>query len=125
MASGKKTSKNRQANYASYQAGLVCSKNKKLKLTRHLKAHPTDAQAIQAIKSPSYSRKDPNSREWTSVTKNLAVLFKSIYGKCPKDIFHANPLIASAAMMKLNSLTKKLPRQGGNLFSLKERVVWA
>jgi hypothetical protein len=122
MAGGKKTSKQAQGKYASYQANQTWLKNKKLKQARHLKAHPNDV-ASQTLNT-SYGRRDPKSRMWTSTTKELAQLFKQVYGKCDPSVFHANPVISSGAMIKLNSLTVKLPRQGGNLFSIKERVQW-
>lgn len=119
----KKTSKNKQGKYASYQANQTWLKNKKLKQARHLKKHPDDLQAKTL--NTSYGRKDPKSRRWTSVTKELAQLFKQVYGKCDNNIFHANSIIVSAAHMKLlNAGVKKLPKQSGHIYSIKERAKW-
>lgn len=118
MAKG--SSKAVQAKYAVYQKEQTWLKNKKARQARHLKAHPNDEQSKTL--NTSYGRKTPNTRMWTSVTKEMAQLFKQVYGKCHNGIFSANPVLVTASMHELAVRQIKLPRQTGHFFAISERA---
>lgn len=54
------------ANQGRYQS------NRKRRLQRHLKSHPTDAVAKDAVGKIKYRRKAPNQRVWSSGTIEFA-----------------------------------------------------
>ena len=120
MAGGKKTSKNQQGKYAEYAKNQTWLKNKKAKQARHLKAHPNDEQSKKL--NTSYGRKTPNNREWTSVSKEMAQVFKQVYGKCDNGIFSANPIVVTTALNSLSGTQIKLPKQTGRFFAISERA---
>ena len=63
--SNKKSGTGREAQYARYKASNSCTKNKVARLTRLLKKFPENKQLETALKTVGYSRKTPNTRQWS------------------------------------------------------------
>lgn len=75
----KGSSKHKKDTYARYKTSNTQSKNKVLKIKRHMKNHPNDLQSnTDNIK---YCRKTPKSKVWTSGKKHTAHLIKWFNGR--------------------------------------------
>lgn len=118
---GKKTSKNKQGQYSAYKADLRWLKNRKARVAKHLKSHPNDTQSEQLM-STSYGRGTPNSNTWSHSDKRIAKLFGEVYGRGDNNLFSANHLLVASALKNIAKNVKTLPRQSGNLFSIRERA---
>ena len=104
MAKGR--SKQQQGKYASYKTSMTWAKNRAAKLARHLKAHPSDAQAVAASKNISYRRKTPKTQVWSSTMRATARIFKLAEGRVPNNIFNANDQVRQAARMSCKNKAK-------------------
>ena len=74
-----KVSAGRQGQYTKYKNGNVYVKNKTRKLTRLMKLNPNNTQLALALKSISWRRKTPKTREWNKTSRReteLKKLFK-------------------------------------------------
>lgn len=84
MAKG--SSKAVQGKYGSYKSMGTCAANGIKRINRHLKKHPNDTQARNALGTVGYSRKAPATRQWTSVSKEYAQLVGSIIPNYAKTV---------------------------------------
>lgn len=64
--------------YASYKLMGRQKANRTRKLTKQLKLQPNNEQVRLALLNVGYRRKTPNTRQWTSVSKEYAQLVGSI-----------------------------------------------
>ena len=91
MAAGgnkKQRSDSDRNHFKSYKTNNVFAKNKKKKLERHLKEHPEDDTAKEALKNiPEYRRKTPKQKVWTAETRYMAQLFKMAGNKGSGALF--------------------------------------
>lgn len=119
MAKGR--SKQQQGKYASYKTSQVWAKNRRAKLDKHLKAHPTDEKAVAATKNITYRRKTPKTKVWSATMRATAVLFKMFEGRVNHNIFNANDALRNAAKMSHKGKIK--PFTGvKSMFSLAARA---
>ena len=104
----KSRSKHQGTKYSAYKAAQVWSKNRRAKLEKHLKAHPTDEKAVAATKNISYRRKTPKGKVWSSTMRATAIIFKLAEGRVNPNIFNANDTIRNAAKMSHKGKVKAL-----------------
>jgi hypothetical protein len=121
-----KTSKSREAKYASYQISKKQESNRKKKLLRLQKEQPNNLQIEQALKDIHYRRGTPKVPYWSHSMITTAKLVKKFTGKFDKGIFSADPKINSAAVRVRNENIFEhfsLPEMAkASQFSLKERA---
>lgn len=121
-----KTSKSKEAYYASYKSGNKHAKNRKEKLERLLKKQPNNEQIKQALKDIKYRRKTPNSPFWSHSMIRTAKILKEFTGNFDPNIFNSNPKIASEALSSLRSRNCKNAKHTPDryMFSIGARVGW-
>lgn len=77
---GKKSLKGK-GYYVTYKATNQCEKNRKKDLTRHLKDHPTDKQAAEAVKNPrGHYRATSKTKRWNSESRWFAQIERQMKG---------------------------------------------
>lgn len=76
----KKSSASDKAQHSAYKTQSRYSKNKKARIERHLKKHPHDVRAAEALKNvPSQpTRKISGDKKWSSITKMVAQLWRKV-----------------------------------------------
>lgn len=84
MAKG--SSKAKQGRYAAYKTSATRTKNAIRKISKHIKANPNDEQAKAALKVAGFSRKSPNTSQWTNKTKSIVGFMKSIKPNSEKTV---------------------------------------
>lgn len=99
MAKGKTSSKSDQNYYSRYQSNKTWEVNRKRKLNRHLKKHPSDTSAQKALGAIKYRRKTPKDPQWTPGKIKVAMLFKEFAGYVNRDMFNSNQKIQQEALM--------------------------
>lgn len=121
-----KTSKMREAKYASYQTGKKQEANRKRKLLKLQKEQPNNEQITKALNDIHYRRGTPKVAYWSHSMIATAKLFKLFTGKFDKGVFSSDPKVNSAAIRtrnenKFNQFKMPEMKQASQ-FSLKERA---
>jgi len=102
MAKGKTSSKSDQNYWSRYKSNKIWELNRKRKLAKHIKNHPQDKIAEQAVHNIKYRRKTPKDPQWTSGKIYIAKLFKYFAGFVNRDMFNSNHKIQLETLTQYN-----------------------
>lgn len=121
-----KTSKTREAKYASYQTSKRQESNRKKNLLRLQKEQPNNIQIETALKDIHYRRHTPKAPYWSHSMISTAKLFKKFTGKFDKSVF-SNDVKINAVGIRIrneNAFAQyKMPTlEKHSMFSIKERA---
>ena len=67
--------------FAAYKQENRYTRNKQLRIAKHLKKHPTDVKAADVVVSSTPTRKPSSAKVWNSNARMLAGLYRMFYGK--------------------------------------------
>lgn len=129
-----KTSKGKEAYFASYKSSGKFAKNRKAKLSRLLNKDPDNVQLQDALANvPAYRRKKPVTPTWSASAIRTAKLFKEFTGYFDPNTLSSNMKTAIQASKSARSRVdsvgfnkKALPKlEQASMFSLAARANWA